>query len=120
MNKVKLNDELVDEIFEQYHFKDLTKASKPKAIIKNIYNSYFGKNIINSCTDNNKHYKLTIKDETRMLYHFSINNLKARNMNEYEFSSVDMFNDGDLPEDKEEEVKQNKNATRIILDFNNF
>ena len=119
LNKVKLNDELVDEIFKQYHFKDLTKASKPKAIIKNIYNSYFGKNIINSCTDNNKHYKLTIKDETRMLYHFSLNNLKARNTNEYEFSSVDMFNDGDLPEDKEE-VIQNRNATRIILDFNNF
>ena len=120
LNKVKLNDELVDEIFKQYHFKDLTKASKPKAIIKNIYNSYFGKNIINSCTDNNKHYKLTIKDETRMLYHFSLNNLKARNTNEYEFSSVDMFNDGDLPEDKEEEVKPKKKATRIILDFNNF
>ena len=26
LNKVKLNDELVDQIFYEYHFKDLTKS----------------------------------------------------------------------------------------------
>ena len=75
LNKVKLNDELVDQIFKEYHFKDLTKASKAKVIIKNIYNSFFGKSIIESINIKT-HYKLNISEETRMVYEYSENNLK--------------------------------------------
>ena len=112
----------MDQIFESYHFKDLTKASKPKPILKNMYNAYFGKNIISSIKDKTTNYKLSIKDETRMLYWFSVDNLEIRNQSNNDFSGVDMFNDEDLPEIKEkeevQEVKPNKSLTKIFIDFN--
>ena len=48
LNKVKLNDELIDRIFNEYHFKDLKKNSTAKCIVRNIYNAFFNKNVIKS------------------------------------------------------------------------
>jgi hypothetical protein len=76
LNKVKLNDALINLIFEQYHFKDLNKTSSHKCIIKNIYNSYFGKKVIGSIQDGKNNFKLTITDEVKEMYIYGLHNIK--------------------------------------------
>ena len=76
MNKVKLNDELIEQVFKEYHFKDLNKKSKPTNLIKNIYNNYFEKSVIKSEADENKHCKLSISDKVHQLYNFACTNLR--------------------------------------------
>ena len=76
MNKVKLNDELIEQVFKEYHFKDLNKKSKPTNLIKNIYNNYFEKTVIKSEADENKHCKLSISDKVHQLYNFACTNLR--------------------------------------------
>ena len=76
MNKVKLNDELIEQVFKEYYFKDLNKKSKPTNLIKNIYNNYFEKTVIKSEADENKHCKLSISDKVHQLYNFACTNLR--------------------------------------------
>ena len=76
INKAKLNTELIDQIFTEYYFKDLTKKSHHTNLIKNIYNNFFGKRVIKSQCDDKKHCILSINDETRDMYIFGCNHLK--------------------------------------------
>ena len=76
MNNTKLNDELIEQIFKEYYFKDLTKKSKTTNLIKNIYNNYFQKTVIKSNVDKNRHCKLSINDKVHQLYSFGCNNLR--------------------------------------------
>jgi len=76
INKVKLNNELIDEIFTEYYFKDLTKKSYHTNIVKNIYNNFFGKHIIKSFYDENKHCKLYIDDGVHDMLDFGSTHLK--------------------------------------------
>jgi hypothetical protein len=86
LNKVKLSETILDQIFKEYYFKDLTKKSSARNIIKNIYNNFFGKHLIKSTRDTNgdfeneygkhKHYALYIDDEVRNYYSFGIKNIK--------------------------------------------
>jgi len=46
INNVKLNNDLLDEIFTNFKFKNLTRSSGKKSIIKDMYNTYFSKIII--------------------------------------------------------------------------
>ena len=48
LNKVKLSEELIENIFETegWVFSKLTKKSGAKIILKHIYNTYFNKTII--------------------------------------------------------------------------
>ena len=94
LNKVKLNDELIDRIFEEYHFKDLKKNSTPKSIIKNIYNAFFGKTVIGSKTKDKKNYSLTINQTTHEMYKYGVQYLKryeAINIEDIDF--INIFND---------------------------
>jgi len=85
LNKVKLTEPIIDQIFKEYYFKDLTKKSSARNIIKNIYNNFFGKHLIKSTRDatgdyeneygKHKHYALYIDDEVRNYYNFGINNI---------------------------------------------
>jgi hypothetical protein len=97
LSKVKLNEELINQIFNEFHFKNVSKISGHLCIIKNIYNTFFNKKIISSSsTDiNNKNYKSSISDEIKDLYEFGLNELKLFNYsNKVEISSiVDIFND---------------------------
>ena len=83
INKVKLNDELVDRIFENFFFKDLTKNSTHKNIVKNMYNTNLGKTIIKSKCDKSKNYQLYIDDEIREMFIFACDNLKIDQKKEY-------------------------------------
>lgn len=76
INKAKLNNELIDQVFNEYYFKDLTKKSYHSNIIKNIYNNFFGKHIIKSFYDNQKHCKLYIDDLVHDMYDFGKTHLK--------------------------------------------
>jgi hypothetical protein len=76
LNKVKLNDELIDRIFKEYSFKDLKKNSSAKVIIKHIYNEFFSKTVIKTNTKDKKHYKLYISEDVHIMYDFGINCLK--------------------------------------------
>jgi hypothetical protein len=75
LNKVKLDTDLTKEIFEKFHFANLTEKSSKSIIIKNIYNAFFGKKLIDSKTDKSRNVKYFISDTTRRLYTFGINNL---------------------------------------------
>ena len=46
IKKIKLNEDIIDKIFKQFDFKFITKGSHTSKIIKEIYNTYFGKHII--------------------------------------------------------------------------
>lgn len=93
-NKVKLSVELIDRIFNEYHFKDLKKTSGHKAIIKHIYNAYFSKTVIGSKTKDKKNYTLTVNEETRRMFDFGIKNLRVFEKVKVEgINFVDVFND---------------------------
>jgi hypothetical protein len=95
LSKVKLNEELINQIFNEFHFKNVSKISGHLCIIKNIYNTFFNKKIISSTQDGNNNYKSSISDEIKDLYEFGLNELKLFNYtNKVEISSVvDIFND---------------------------
>jgi len=76
INKVKLNNDLIDQIFKEYYFKDLTKKSYHSNITKNIYNNFFGKHIIKSFYDDQKHCKLYIDDGAHDMLDFGNTHLK--------------------------------------------
>lgn len=48
ITKVKLNDALLDQIFTEFRFKHLSKASSSKKILKEIYNTFFCHRIVES------------------------------------------------------------------------
>ena len=76
LNKVKLNDELIERIFNEYHFKDLKKNSTAKCIIRNIYNAFFNKNVIKSKTKDKKNYTLYVDEKAIRMYEFGLQHLK--------------------------------------------
>jgi hypothetical protein len=82
LNNVKLSDALIDSIFdiEEWKFTRLSKKSGHKTILKNMYNTFFGRNIIESKKDDDKHSILFISDENIEMYEFGISNLRAFNM----------------------------------------
>ncbi len=60
--KVKLNEELKDQIFKDFNFRTINKHSCTISIIVSIYNSYFGKKIITTHYDSNKHITYTLQN----------------------------------------------------------
>ena len=101
LNKVKLNEELLDRIFKEYHFKDLKKTSTAKSIIKHIYNAFFNKHVIKSKTKDKKNYSLYIDEDVHRVYNYGIENLKR-----YQKYSIfdrwieDILNGDDIIQDK--------------------
>jgi hypothetical protein len=72
ITKVKLNPELIDQIFEEFQFKNLSKSSSSKKILKEIYNAFFKHNVVQSeYNTKTKHVIYSISDdvvEFRELY----------------------------------------------------
>jgi hypothetical protein len=60
VSKVKLNDELLDQIFKEFSFKNLTRESSTKKIVKEIYNTFFKTQVVvstyNKTTKNTTYY----------------------------------------------------------------
>jgi hypothetical protein len=74
---MKLNSEIKDQIFSEFKFKFITAGSSVTKIIKEIYNTYFCKNIVVTMYDNDKDKNAEYNiDETVYEYHeFAKNNL---------------------------------------------
>jgi hypothetical protein len=71
IKKTKLNPEIIDLIFKHFVFNYISKSSSPHKIVKEIYNTFFGKFIITTQTDINKHITYNIDNNLKMLYDFA-------------------------------------------------
>ncbi len=78
-----MNGDIIDGFFNNFHYVNLNKKSCKQAILKNSYNTYFGKKIITS--SKGKHAQMEISDEIKELYMFAINNLKIYKNNDSNF-----------------------------------
>ena len=70
VKKTKLNPEIIDLIFKNFVFNYISKSSSPHKIVKEIYNTFFGKFIITTKTEN-KHITYLIDNDLKMLYDFA-------------------------------------------------
>ena len=59
LKHIKLSPAIIDKIFEEFKFKYLNKKSTIITILKNVYNTYFGRYIIKSDYDKNNHTEYT-------------------------------------------------------------
>ena len=84
IKSTKLNDEIKDIIFKEFRFKYIGKSSSNQKIIKEIFNAYFQKFIINTKQDKNKNitYEIPNKFELVQMYHFGLKFLKTKTDND--------------------------------------
>ena len=113
---IKLSDELINEIFEKFHFKNLTKKSSKKEIIKNIFNTYFNKKIILSRKlDDNNHYESYISDDVRLLFHYGMENLKCETKNKINYN-LELLDFDDSDSEKNNDLEDENNDLEINLE----
>jgi hypothetical protein len=63
IKKTKLNDEIKDAIFKEFHFKFVSKSSTSQKIIQEIYNTFFQKFVVTTTKDLNENYNYLIKNK---------------------------------------------------------
>ena len=77
IKKTKLDDKIKTQIFTEFSFKFITEKSGSAKIIKEIYNTFFGKHLIITDQDANKHatykYNANLPDITK-IYNFGLKN----------------------------------------------
>ena len=71
LGKIKLTPEMLDEIFEHFQFKSLTRESTTVNILRHIYNDFFGLIYTTSYEGKNVNYDLV--DGVDDFYHFCAN-----------------------------------------------
>ena len=78
--KIKLPDVLLDMIFENFHFKYISKKSSTVMIIKTIYNTFFNKHIIDIEYQGNRHNlpNFKISEEAIDLFKFMSQYLRKK------------------------------------------
>lgn len=111
LKKIKLNEDIIKQIFKEFHFKNINITSSPNVIIKNVYNTFFNRAIIiTECEKKNYYNK--IEDETREIFNFMMKNIKFTSKEE------DLFLD-----DEEEIVIKDIDKIQeddLFLDENNI
>lgn len=77
VKKIKLNPEIMEQIFTEFSFKFITKTSSTYKILKEIYNVYFGKQIVKTMYDNteNQNINYFIDENVYNFYEFGKQNL---------------------------------------------
>jgi hypothetical protein len=80
IKKLKLNKKILDDIFNQFNFKYTTQASKPTKIVKEIFNTFFMKDIITSTYEKEaKNVRFEIDDDYyNFLYDFATENMRYK------------------------------------------
>jgi hypothetical protein len=73
VKKIKLNDELLDQIFTEFKFRTLNKNSTSAQILKSIYNNCFGKIIIET-----SYKKIEVNGKPTGRADFNINEIYQR------------------------------------------
>ena len=73
VKKTKLDAEIIEQIFTEFTFKHISRTSSPYKIIKEIYNVYFSKQVIQTTYDNNEnqHVVYTINPLVVGFYDFA-------------------------------------------------
>lgn len=76
IKKTKLSKDLKDDIFKQFSFKFITSSSATNKILKEIYNTYFGKHIVTvHYYDNSKDPTYKMNEDVYQYYEYAKNNL---------------------------------------------
>lgn len=76
VKKTKLNDEIKQRIFKEFSFKYVSSSSAVSKIVKEIYNTYFGKNIIKiEYYENSKDITYYVDEAVYDYYEFAKQNL---------------------------------------------
>ena len=79
IKKTVFNDDILDHIFNneenKYHFKNLTRKSKPYMILRDILEKEFKKPIIEKKTKDKIHYTYMINDKKREILKYSLKTL---------------------------------------------
>ena len=88
-----LSDEILTQIFNEYHFSRLTKKSTVKIILKFVYNTYFNKTVI-TLNDVNRNDKISINENATIMYKFGTTYLNSF-VNDEKKPLFDPFDDSD-------------------------
>ena len=76
---IKLNEALINRIFDEFLLVDCTKKTAIITLMKNVYNIYFKRFIINGKKDKSKHMTYKIKQDDRDMLEFGMGFLKIEN-----------------------------------------
>lgn len=76
--KIKLNDDILTQIFDEYHFKNLNKKSSSIAIVKEIYNTYFKYYVIKTDIKAKGYNMYMFNEQINDMYKFGLENLKTK------------------------------------------
>ena len=113
LNKVKLDDEIREKIFQKFHFVNLVKTSHANFIITHIYNSFFDKNILQTETKG-KNVERFITEEARDMYAFGLKFLWAFNPDiDTRNAKIKIISKLDV--DIFEDIEETNNANIIII-----
>lgn len=75
VKKSKLSEELRERIFKEFSFRCVNMHSSPTKILKDIYNTYFGKMVIKTETGSSNHVKYSVDERMDELVTFAKSNL---------------------------------------------
>lgn len=91
VKKLKLNDELKSRIFKEFSFKFITPSSSTTKITKEIYNTYFAKNIVTTTYDNDKNQNVIyeISEKVYEYYELAKNNLVLDNVTYMTYNKIE-------------------------------
>ena len=70
VRKTELNDDIKDQIFKEFKFRFLNKYSNKDAILKEIYNVFFGTAVITTEQDKSRNISYDIDESLAEWYHF--------------------------------------------------
>jgi len=89
-----LNDKILDDIFNQFNFKFITRKSAPTKILKEIFNTFYMKNIVetNYTTDTKKNVEFTLNYEYyNFLFQFATDYMKREKEPEIKINPITLI-----------------------------
>jgi len=105
LNKVKLSTDIVKDIYQDFHFTQLTKTAKHGLLYKNVVNCSFNKHVITS-EKKGTNYSLKISPSHIDNFLFGQSNLKCYNNN----NEVDIMENNKISSDERIRCEKNKVA----------
>lgn len=90
VKKAKLSDEIKARIFKEFSFKYITASSSTVKIIKEIYNTFFAKNVISTYYDNtdNQNVIYNVEPDVYEYFEFAKNNLILDSLTSMTFNKL--------------------------------
>lgn len=95
VKKAKLTDKLKERIFKEFSFKFITAGSSVTKIVKEIYNTYFGKQIVKTECDTNRNVVYSVDENVYKYYEFAKENLILDKTTYMTYNSMQEQSDGE-------------------------